>query len=57
MSVCEDGPQAVQATRNDPRVTPLGAILRKTSLDELPQLFNVIGGACRWSARGRTPTR
>jgi putative colanic acid biosynthesis UDP-glucose lipid carrier transferase len=44
MTVCEDGPQVTQATKNDQRVTKIGALLRKTSLDELPQLFNVIEG-------------
>ena len=44
MKVMEDGDVVTQAKRNDQRVTRVGAFLRKTSLDELPQIFNVLRG-------------
>jgi lipopolysaccharide/colanic/teichoic acid biosynthesis glycosyltransferase len=45
MTVQEDGDVVRQATRDDQRVTRFGAYLRRTSLDELPQLFNVLAGS------------
>ena len=45
MSLSEDGPQISQLQRDDPRITRIGRFLRATSLDELPQLLNVLGGS------------
>jgi Undecaprenyl-phosphate glucose phosphotransferase len=44
MTVLEDGPDIRQAERNDRRVTRVGSVLRRTSIDELPQLLNVLMG-------------
>jgi putative colanic acid biosynthesis UDP-glucose lipid carrier transferase len=44
MRVLEDGPEVRQAQKQDPRITRIGRLMRRTSLDELPQLINVVRG-------------
>ncbi len=53
MTVTEDGPTIKQAEKGDARITPLGALMRRTSVDELPQFVNVLQG--RMSIVGPRP--